>query len=57
MELEDGLIENNIKAKAFKSKYENKIFRESQNLTENFILITKNNKIIKENLLLLLNLI
>lgn len=57
LELEDGLIENNIKAKVFKSKYENKIFRESQNLTENFILITKNNKIIKENLLLLLNLI
>ena len=57
LELENGLIENNIKAKVFKSKYENKIFRESQNLTENFILITKNNKIIKENLLLLLNLI
>jgi len=57
LELEDGLIENNIKAKVFKSKYENKIFKESQNLTENFILIIKNNKIIKENLLLLLNLI
>jgi len=28
--------------------YENKIFRESQNLTENFILITKNNKIINQ---------
>ena len=25
LELEDGLIENNIKAKAFKSKYENKL--------------------------------
>ncbi len=25
-EWEDGLIENNIKAKVFKSKYENKIF-------------------------------
>ena len=57
LELEEGLIENNIKAKVFKSKYENKIFKESQNLTENFILIIKNNKIIKENLLLLLNLI
>ena len=57
LELEEGLIENNIKAKVFKSKYDNKIFKESKNLTENFILILKQNKLIKENLLLLLNII
>ena len=57
LELEEGLIENNVKAKVFKSKYENKIFKESQNLTKNFVLIMKNNKFVKENLLLLLHLI
>lgn len=57
LELENGIIENNIQAKVFKSKYENKIFKDSKNLNENFVLIIKKDKIIKENLLLLLNLI
>ena len=57
LELEEGLIEHNITDKVFKSKYDNKIFKESKNLTKNFILILKQNKLIKENLLLLLNII
>lgn len=57
LELENGIIENNTKAKVFKSKYDNKLFKDSKNLNENFILIIKDKKIIKENLLFLLNLI
>ncbi len=54
LELKSVFLKNNENIKLFKfSKYKNKIFKDSSIFKENYILICKNNILIKENLLLL----
>lgn len=58
LELKSVFLKNNENIKLFKfSKYKNKIFKDSSIFKENYILICKNNILIKENLLLLATLI
>lgn len=58
LEIKSLVLKNEDKLIIFKlSKYENKIFKYSSFLKENYVLLFKNNILIKENLLLLLNLI
>lgn len=58
LELKSLFLKNNENIKLFKfSKYKNKIFKDSSIFKENYILICKNNILIKENLLLLATLI
>lgn len=58
LELKSVFLKNNENIKLFKfSKYKNKIFKDSSIFKENYILICKNNILIKENLLLLATLL
>lgn len=58
LELEYGLVDKEKKGYTFKlKKFSNKNFKFSENLKENRILLIENNTIIRENLLLLLNIL
>lgn len=58
LELDYGLIDRETKGYTFKfNNFSNKNFKFSENLKENRILLIKNNTIIRENLLLLLNIL
>lgn len=58
LEFKDGILKDEMKAKVFKlSNYENKIFKDSKDLKDNYILLIKDKIILRENLLLLLNIL
>lgn len=58
LELKDGILKDEMKAKVFKLyNYENKIFKASKDLKDNYVLLIKDKIILRENLLLLLNIL